>query len=82
MSLNLIRFLVWEFRLLAEFGVDGNRGFQQLVYLLIKKKSLRFPADVDCLASREVLLPVTGTGAKHIFVLLGMYFLEGSFHLR
>lgn len=66
---------------MAEFEVDGNRGFPQLLYL-IKKKKLPFPADVGSFAGREVLLLVTGSGAKHIFVLLGMCFLKDSFHLQ
>lgn len=76
----LITFLVWEVKV-ADFEVDGNRGFQQLLYLL-KKTKLPFPADVGCLAFREVLLLVTGSGAKYIFVLLGMCFLKDSFHLQ
>lgn len=47
-----------------------------------KQKTFPFPADVGSLASREVLLLVTSSGAKHIFVLLGMCFLKDSFHLQ
>lgn len=67
---------------MAEFEVDGNRGFPQLLNLLKQKNKLPFPGDVGSLAGREVLLLVTGSGAKHTFVLLGMCFLKDSFRLQ
>lgn len=73
--------LVWGVQA-AEFGVDGRRGCQLLLYLPGKKPNLPFPADGDSVASREVLVPARADGAKHIFVLLGMCFLKGSFYLQ
>lgn len=64
---------------MADFEADGNRGLQQLLYL---KKKNPFPVDVGSLAYREVHLLVTGSSAKYIFVLLGMFFLRDSFHLQ